>query len=141
MRKTTYGAAFLAAPLFSFIYAFSFQNMHSNIFWLFEDLNSFFFLIVFYPIIEELTFRGLIQEYISYKTKQKYFFLSLSFSNIITSFLFVSIHFFYHTPLWAFLVFFPSLVFGYFKDQTSSVLPSIALHMFYNLCFFSFVTH
>jgi hypothetical protein len=98
------------------------------------ETRSLFFLIVFYPVIEELAFRGVIQEYIATKTKEYPTYLYFSLANIITSLLFVAIHFVHHTPLWAMLVFIPSLIFGYFKEQYNHIGPSIFLHMFYNVC-------
>lgn len=84
--------------------------------------------------MEELAFRGVIQEYIASKTKQYPLFFHLSVANVVTSVLFVLMHFVHHTPLWAMLVFIPSLVFGYFKEQYGHVGASIFLHMFYNAC-------
>jgi membrane protease YdiL (CAAX protease family) len=84
--------------------------------------------------VEELAFRGVIQEFIASKTKQYPSFFYLSVANIVTSLLFVAMHFVHHTPLWAVLVFIPSLVFGYFKEQYGHIGASIFLHMFYNAC-------
>lgn len=134
-----YGVALIAAPIFCLIYIEFFQNGASDIFWLLHDRKSLFMFVVLYPIVEELTFRGLIQEFIANKTKQKKLFLYVSLSNFLTSILFVLIHFVYHAPIWAMLVFFPSLIFGYFKEKYNHIVPSIVLHMFYNLCFFSLV--
>ena len=134
-----YGAALFAAPLFCLLYIEIFQHETDNIFWLLSDMKSFFFLIFFYPLIEELTFRGIIQEFISQRSKQQKLFLSLSLANIFSSLLFVLMHFVYHEPIWALLTFFPSLIFGYFKEKYSNITPSIMLHMFYNLCYFSFI--
>ncbi|UPT76566.1 JDVT-CTERM system glutamic-type intramembrane protease [Sulfurovum sp. XGS-02] len=136
MNKThiQYGAAILAAPLFVLFYNYIFQHQSVDIERLFSDTNSLFFLIVFYPVIEELAFRGVIQEYIASKTEQYPSIFFLTVANIMTSVLFVLIHFVHHTPVWALLVFVPSLIFGYFKDQYNNIVPSIFLHMFYNFC-------
>ena len=134
-----YGAALLAAPLFCLIYVGIFQQGTEDMYWLLNDGRSFFFLVFFYPLIEELAFRGLIQEYITKKTGQRSFFLSLSVPNLLTSILFVLMHFIHHEPVWALLVIFPSFVFGYFKEKFDRIVPSIILHMFYNLSFFSFI--
>jgi len=134
-----YGAALLAAPIFCLFYIEIFQHKADDVYWLLSDMKSLFFLIFLYPIIEELTFRGVIQEYISQKTKQRRLFLNLSIANILTSILFVLMHFVHHEPIWAILTFFPSLIFGYFKERYAQIAPSIILHMFYNLCFFSFI--
>ncbi|MFC2073419.1 JDVT-CTERM system glutamic-type intramembrane protease [Campylobacterota bacterium] len=136
LNKTNiqYGAAILAAPIFVFLYSYIFQHQAVHVEHLLSDTKSLFFLIVFYPVIEELAFRGVIQEYIATKTKQYPSFYYLTVANILTSVLFVLMHFVHHTPIWAMLVFIPSLIFGYFKEQYKHILPSIFLHMFYNFC-------
>jgi membrane protease YdiL (CAAX protease family) len=45
-------------------------------------------------------------------------------------------HFINHPPFWALAVFFPSLVFGYFRDRCDSVVPAITLHILYNFGYF-----
>ena len=87
-----------------------------------------------YPVLEEIVFRGLLQElvhdYISPRC-----FGPLSVANLLTSLLFTAMHFLYHAPLWAALVFLPSLVFGFFKDRTGRLIAPILLHGFYNAGF------
>ena len=134
-----YGAALSAAPVFCLIYLLIFKEEPADIFWLFFDVKSLFFLVFFYPIVEELVFRGIIQEYLHEKTKQLSSFFSFSIANLITSVFFVLIHFIHHTPYFALLTFVPSLLFGYFKDKYKHISFSIFLHMFYNLCYFSLI--
>lgn len=124
----------MAAPVFILLYNSLFAHQTLDLSVISIETKSLFFLIVFYPIVEELAFRGVIQEVIATKTKQYPAFYYFSIANIVTSLLFVAMHFIHHTPLWAVLVFVPSLVFGYFKEQYKSILPSIFLHMFYNTC-------
>jgi len=100
----------------------------------------FLFSILLYPIVEELVFRGLVQEFfLGYVFLQKQV-LGLSQANIITSILFAIFHLLNHEWFWALLIFFPSLVFGYFKDRHQSVLPCILLHSIYNLGFLTFLS-
>ena len=134
-----YGAALLAAPIFCLFYSEFFHHKTDDIYWLFSDGKSLFFLIFLYPVVEELLFRGIIQEYIALKTEQRSFFSGLSLANLLTSLLFVLMHFVHHEPVWAILTFFPSLVFGYFKEKYTRIVPGIVLHMFYNLCYFSLI--
>jgi membrane protease YdiL (CAAX protease family) len=134
-----YGVALFAAPVFCIFYIKLFSLQAPDPLWLFRDMYSFGLLVLFYPIIEELSFRGMIQEYLSHKVGEYKGIAGISLANILTSMLFVLMHFMYHAPVWALLVFFPSLVFGYFKEHFSSVIPSILLHSFYNLVFFSLV--
>jgi len=129
-----YGAAVMAAPLFVLLYNGLLRHQTVDVEILFLDTKSLFFLIVFYPVIEELAFRGVIQEYIAAKTKQYPSLFYFTIANIVTSLLFVAMHFVHHTPLWAMLVFVPSLIFGYFKEQYGHIGASIFLHMLYNAC-------
>jgi membrane protease YdiL (CAAX protease family) len=91
----------------------------------------FLSLVLLYPTIEEIAFRGLLQEllrdYVSRRSLGP-----LTIANLLTSVLFAGLHFIYHAPLWAALVFFPSLVFGFFKDRTRRLLAPVILHVFYN---------
>lgn len=89
---------------------------------------------LFYPVLEEVVFRGLIQELVQ-QTVSARAFGPLSVANLLTSLLFTGLHFLTHTPLWAALVFFPSLVFGYFKDRHRSLRAPILLHVCYNAGF------
>ena len=136
MQKThiQFGVAVLAAPLFVLLHNFLFQQKFFDLELLQVDATSLFFLIIFYPVVEELAFRGVIQEYIASKTKQYPAFMNVTVANVVTSVLFVAMHFVHHTPLWALLVFVPSLIFGYFKEQYGHLGGSISLHMFYNVC-------
>ena len=124
----------LAAPVFVILYNNLFQQQSFDLNLVHFDINALFFLIVFYPVVEEFAFRGVIQEYFASKTKQYPSFFHISVANIVTSVLFVAMHFVHHTPLWALLIFVPSLIFGYFKEKYGHIGASIFLHMFYNAC-------
>ena len=90
--------------------------------------------VVVYPLLEEIVFRGLVQELVhEYISAQS--LGPLSVANLLTSLLFTGMHFLYHAPLWAALVFLPSLVFGFFKDRTGKLAAPIVLHGFYNAGF------
>ncbi len=87
--------------------------------------------VLVYPVLEEIIFRGLLQELVrDYLSKAA--LGPLTVANLLTSVLFTALHFIYHPPLWAALVFFPSLVFGFFKERTAGLLAPIILHAFYN---------
>ena len=129
-----YGAALLAAPLFVLLYISLFQHNIPNLQTILANKQALLFTLLLYPVVEELAFRGVILELIASQTKKVPSHYGITLANVLTSSLFVLIHFVYHAPLWAVLVFVPSLIFGYFKEQYGSILPSIGLHMFYNLC-------
>ena len=87
-----------------------------------------------YPVLEEVVFRGLIQELVHEHISRK-LLGPLSVANLLTSVLFTGLHFIYHPPVWALLVFFPSLVFGFFKERHRGLTAPIVLHIFYNAGF------
>ena len=104
-----------------------------------EPLDVFVLSVLLYPILEEIVFRGFLQGSLVRWSVLKGGFLRLSIANIITSCVFSLVHLINHEPIWALLVFFPSLIFGYFKDRYQAILPCIILHQFYNVVFFSLV--
>ncbi|MFC1588875.1 JDVT-CTERM system glutamic-type intramembrane protease [Pseudomonadota bacterium] len=89
-------------------------------------------ILLWQPFVEELLFRGLIQGQLSrYKYAQQLIF-KLTVANIATSVLFVATHVIGTPAIWSLTVFFPSLLFGYFRDKYNSVYPSMILHSAYN---------
>ena len=95
-------------------------------------LLSVLLLICLYPLLEELCFRGFIQTGMLKKPKLRTKMFGLSFANFLTSLLFAALHVFYQPLFLAILIFFPSLVFGHFRDRYHSIKPSFLLHAFYN---------
>ena len=97
--------------------------------------------VILYPIIEELAFRGFIQTWLLEKSifRNKPL-LHISYANLVTSFLFASFHLFNQPPIWAALIFAPSLVFGYLRERYDAVTPSIIVHVWYNLGFLLLVS-
>ena len=136
MKKVTdwqLWAAFMAAPLiWSGLYLVF--NPLITLRWSLDYPWLFLQLVLVIPILEELVFRGLVQEYIYQHTKIRWGLLSVA--NLITSLLFTVMHFLFHAPLWAVAVIFPSLVFGYFRERHVSLVTPIILHIFYNLGYF-----
>ena len=102
--------------------------------WPLHHPGRFLWPVLFFPVVEEILFRGLVQELV-----RDYFSTArlgpLTVANIVTSLLFAGLHFIYQPPLWAALVFIPSLVFGHFKDRSGKLTAPIILHMFYNFGF------
>ena len=126
-------AALLAGPLF-WIALYRMQQPAIQWGWPLLEPWQFLVPVVLYPLVEEMVFRGLLQElvhdYISQRSLGP-----LSVANLMTSTVFTALHFIYHAPVWAVLVFFPSLVFGFFKDRTRKLTAPILLHVFYNAGF------
>lgn len=87
--------------------------------------------ILVYPVLEEIVFRGLVQDAIRNRLAQRLGPLSLA--NLITSVLFAAAHLLRQPLHWAALVIFPSLVFGFFRERHDTLGTPILLHAFYNL--------
>jgi len=99
-------------------------------------LSVFLGSVILYPVIEELAFRGFIQSWLLEKpvwTRMVLF--KISRANVLTSFMFAALHLFNQPPLWAALIFLPSLVFGYLRERFDAVTPCILIHCWYNLGF------
>jgi membrane protease YdiL (CAAX protease family) len=99
-------------------------------------LAALFSLILLQPLIEELLFRGLLQGRLIAQSWGQRPFAGFTLANWTVSLLFTALHFINHPPLWAAGVLLPSLLYGYFRDRHDSVLPAIALHVFYNAGYF-----
>jgi len=95
---------------------------------------QFIYPVLLYPVVEEVVFRGFVQELVHDRISQRSLG-PLSVANLLTSVVFTALHFIYHAPGWAALVFLPSLVFGFFKDRSHRLLAPILLHIFYNAGF------
>lgn len=96
-------------------------------------------VVVVYPVLEELAFRGFLQSWLVDKPVFKRQLLpGITAANFLTSILFAASHIVNQSLLWATLVFPPSLVFGYFRDRYNLVWPSIILHCWYNAGFVYF---
>lgn len=94
-------------------------------------------LVAIYPLLEEWVFRGVVQPGLLQGRYGRLACCQLSVANILTSLLFASLHLFTHTPLWAVAVIVPSLVFGWFRDRYTSIIPGFILHSSYNLGYFA----
>ena len=123
----------LLGPLFWLLY-YIYSQPVLILTWPLQHPGAFVLLIAVYPVLEELVFRGLIQEGISRYFSQRWGVLSLA--NLLTSILFAIAHVLYHGVLWALLVVFPSLIFGYSKERYRHLIAPSILHLWYNLGFF-----
>ena len=92
-----------------------------------------FSLILWQPFGEELLFRVIIQGQLYQLPWGQRSWFHISAANLLTSFAFVALHLVYHPTLWAAAIFFPSLVFGYFRERHESLYSAFALHSLYNL--------
>lgn len=138
-----YHRPFHRDPVFLLLFAFG-PLIWLAMIWVFEPhplpwhaIWSLAFLSValWQPLFEELLFRGVIQGYFLHSMEPKTR-VGLSLANLLTSLSFSLAHLASHSLSWSFLVFVPSLCFGFVRDRFGSVYPAIALHAFYNTGFF-----
>ncbi len=131
IRDKVYLTAVFLAPFFWFSLYYSGEAM-SEADWLSRHFLLFLQLALLYPVVEELVFRGLLQEKLWQTRLSRLSIYCISMPNIVTSIIFTGFHFISHPPVWAVMVIVPSLVFGFFRDRYQHVLPAIILHVFYN---------
>lgn len=137
LRDVLFWVAFVAGPLicafaawyYTYTVAFDVARpLHAS--------DRFFILVVAYPLMEEVIFRGALQGWLLDFAWARRRIVFISLANIITSLVFTGLHGFSHPAVMAALVFFPSIVFGFFRDRTGSIAAPVILHSSYNLAYF-----
>jgi membrane protease YdiL (CAAX protease family) len=103
--------------------------------WRSPHLTLLFWSVLVYPPLEEIIFRGGLQPALLSVSSLSIARYGITLANIITSAVFAAVHLITQPPLWALLVFVPSLVFGAARDRYDGITASIILHMFYNAGF------
>ena len=104
--------------------------------WPLQRPREVLFLVLLYPIVEELLFRGVLQGWLLGRQVFRHKLFGLTSANMLTSVIFTGLHFLTHPPLAAATVIVPSLIFGYFRDRHGSLHAPILLHVYYNLGYF-----
>ncbi len=89
-------------------------------------------LILVYPVLEEIVFRGALQGWLRSKSWGLRQRSGVTVANILTSIVFTAAHIVRGSILWSAGVVFPSLIFGFFRDRYGNLYAPIALHIFYN---------
>ncbi len=98
-----------------------------------ETLFSWGLNILLVPILEEYIFRKELQGFLIGKKGMKKSYRGFSCANVIVSVVFTLAHLLVTMNIYTISVFFPSLVFGFFRDRYQTIYASIILHSFYNL--------
>lgn len=104
--------------------------------WPLHRPSDVLYLVVLYPLIEELLFRGVLQGHLLKRPILQTKIAGLTGANLVTSLIFTGLHFFMHPPLAASAVLLPSLIFGHFRDRHGNLLAPILLHSYFNLGYF-----
>jgi len=122
------GAAFLAAPFYWWaITLFVSPAPESG-----TDPIRLLLLVLVYPMLEEIAFRGALQGWLRGKSWGLWHRCDVTSANILTSIVFAAFHFIRRPNIWSVGVIFPGLVFGFFRDRYGNLYAPIALHIFYN---------
>jgi membrane protease YdiL (CAAX protease family) len=91
------------------------------------------------PVVEELAFRGFIQDFahqwFGRLQLNKVGVCGLTCANMATSVLFAACHIPYQAPHLAALVMLPSLMLGKLKELTGLVFPCVLMHAWFNACY------
>lgn len=93
--------------------------------------------VLWQPVLEEVVFRGIFQGELQRTRWGERRIWRVTAANGVCSLVFTGIHFVHHPPLWAASVLVPSLVFGWLRERHGTVAAPIAMHVLYNLEFFS----
>jgi hypothetical protein len=134
-RDRAFAAALLAAlPVWAGLWWLTQPPLRLS--WPLELPWRFFMLVFVYPALEEIVFRGLLQELLLGVRRLAQPLGPLTGANLAASLAFAGLHLFGHAPLWALAVLVPSLVFGYFWDRYRRLGPCVSLHVFYNAGYF-----
>lgn len=128
------GAAILAAPVF-WLALYLAVRPPMDLDWPLHFPWVFLLPVLLIPVVEEYVFRGLIQGWLLKRLPGRRVG-PVSLANILTSVAFCIPHFFRTDPVWAASVFFPSLVFGHFRERHGGLATPIGLHVFYNAGYF-----
>ncbi len=125
------GAAFLAAPFYWWALAL-FVSPVPEPAGSRADPKRLLLLVLVYPILEEIVFRGALQGWLRGKTWGMRHRFDVTVANIQTSIVFAAFHFIRRPNIWSAGVVLPGLVFGFFRDRYGNLYAPIALHIFYN---------
>lgn len=91
--------------------------------------------LIFYPILEEWLFRGILQGELLRLPRGWRHRLGVSQANLLTSVLFVAFHAVHHPWYWALSVIVPSLVLGHLRERHENLWLPMVLHAFFNFTY------
>ena len=133
-RDVRFWAAVSAAPTY-WIVLYLRQPPRLDLYWPLRAPLAFLLVVLVYPVLEEIVFRGLVQDY-AHRLLRWELPGPASAANLATSVVVAGVHVVVKSTFAGLWVFFPSLVFGYFKDRYRTLTGPILLHVFYNGGFF-----
>lgn len=94
----------------------------------------FLSIVLVYPFLEEVIFRGILQGWLLESERGRHRFGPVTVANAGAGVAFVLAHLINQPPSWALAVLVPALVFGYFRER-HGLWSAVLLHVFYNFGF------
>ena len=104
--------------------------------WTWQTALLYLSLSVWRPFCEELGFRGLLQGMLLDHAPYRFQIGPLSLANLLTTVAFGIAHLPGHPLPWVAGIFAVSLLLGYARDRTASILPAIVWHSYFNAGYF-----
>ena len=98
------------------------------------EIKIFLTLVLVYPILEEIIFRGFLHPILAKHLNHSWSVITLA--NLLTSLVFALTHLINHPPIWAMATFIPSLAYGYSLERAKHISAPIILHCTYNAGYF-----
>ena len=89
-------------------------------------------ILLWFPLTEELAFRGLLQGLIGSWPAGRVRWLGVSLAHLAATLGFVVWHLVYQPSFFVLALIVPSLIFGFFRDRYESLIPPLILHVGYN---------
>jgi len=129
-RDARFWAAVGAAPMYWTVLYLR-QTPRLDLHWPLRAPLAFLLVVMVYPMLEEIAFRGLLQDS-ARRLLPRELPGPVTAANLFTSVVFAAAHVVVKSTVAGLWVFFPSLVFGYFKDRYRALTGPILLHVFYN---------
>ena len=132
---------FLLAIGFWVIYALIFPVNWPQETLTWKQWQAFSYIVIGYPIVEEIIFRGGIQGWLHRYEWAKVTTLGISVANVLVSIIFAVLHIIIRPDdKTAYGIIIPSLIFGLFRDRHKHIISCTLLHVFYNMgIFFLFI--
>lgn len=111
--------------------------------WIIDSPQRLLLLVIVYPVLEELVFRGWLQPMLARRWPRAWptrpSAVRMTVANVATSALFAGAHLLNQPAPMALGTFAPSLVFGHLRERFGRTLPAIIVHGVYNAGFFLLV--
>ncbi len=101
------------------------------------EIKIFLTLVLVYPILEEIIFRGFLQPILAKHLHHSWSVITSA--NLLTSLVFSLTHLINHPPLWSLATFIPSLALCYIMELAKNINAQIHSHCTSNSASFLFL--